>query len=174
MHYVITNDAVSGLGQASLPYGKARIFQQDGHGGIAFVGEDWGKFTPPDDEMALYLGLARDIVVKRTIDRNERNRIAGNLHDYEVTVKYEIENFKDTPVTLDIVESVRHLRAEIRGDGSRDPEWQIGRDTTLQGPDPEKSDANRLVFHLDLPAREASEETRKQVHRLHLVLKNEW
>jgi len=41
--------------------GKVRIFQKDGHGGEAFTGEDWGKFTPIDDEMKLYLGLARDV-----------------------------------------------------------------------------------------------------------------
>ena len=38
----------------------------------AFLGEDWGKFTPMDDEMRLYLGVAQDIVVKRTIDKNEQ------------------------------------------------------------------------------------------------------
>ena len=57
MHYVLKNDAAHGLGQAALPFGKARIFQQDGKGGTTFVGEDWGRFTPRDDEMELYLGV---------------------------------------------------------------------------------------------------------------------
>ncbi len=52
MHYVLKNDKANHLGAAPLQYGKARIFQEDGHGGTAFVGEDWGKFTPLDDEMA--------------------------------------------------------------------------------------------------------------------------
>jgi len=175
MHYVIENDRVSGLGQASLPYGKARIFQDDGRGGTAFLGEDWAKFTPPDDELALYLGLARDVVVVRTIERNERSRIAGNLYDYDVVVKYEIENFKDTPVTLDIVERVSQVRGEVRGSNSRDPQWEIGPDTTLRnGPDPDKSDFNKLVFHVELPPRAPNGEARKQTHRLHLILQNEW
>jgi len=175
MHYVLKNDVDSGLGQASLPYGKARIFQDDGRGGSAFIGEDWGKFTPPDDEMALYLGLARDIVIKRTIEKNKRTRIAGNLYRHDLIVKFEIENFKDTPAVLDLVERVSHLRNEIGINSPRDPEWQLGKSTTLDnGPDPDKSDFDKLTFHVDLPARAAGGEAEKQVHKLHLVLNNEW
>ncbi|MEZ5582079.1 MAG: hypothetical protein R3F37_04225 [Candidatus Competibacteraceae bacterium] len=175
MHYVLKNLADSGLGQASLPYGKARIFQDDGKGGTAFIGEDWGKFTPPDDEMALYLGLARDIVIKRTIEKNERERIAGNLYRYDLIVKYEIENFKDTPAVLDLVERVSYLRNEVGINSPRDPEWKLGQDTTLDnGPDPEKSDFDKLTFHVDLPARTEGGEAKKQIHKLHLVLNNEW
>ncbi|NJN45191.1 MAG: DUF4139 domain-containing protein [Candidatus Competibacteraceae bacterium] len=175
MHYVLKNEAVSGLGQASLPYGKARIFQDDGRGGTAFIGEDWGKFTPPEDEMALYLGLARDIVIKRTIEKNERERIAGNLYRHELIVKYEIENFKDTPAVLDLVERVSYLRNEVGIQSPRDPEWRLGKETTLDSsPDPEKSDFDKLTFHVDLPARAGDSKAQKQIHKLHLVLNNEW
>src|SRR4051794_4589508 len=66
MHYVIKNDKASQLGAAPLPDGKARIFIEgtDKEKGTTFLGEDWGKFTPIDDEMRLYLGVAQDIVVK--------------------------------------------------------------------------------------------------------------
>ena len=40
-----------------------RIFQEDSHGDTAFLGEDWGKFTPLDDEMRLSVGTAQDVVV---------------------------------------------------------------------------------------------------------------
>ena len=172
MHYVFKN-AGGELGKEPLPEGKARIFQEDGKGGTAFLGEDRGKFTPPDDELKLYLGLARDIAVRRTLDRNERQRIAGNLYRYDVTLKYEIENFKDAPVTLDIAESVRQIRDQIRGDSGRDPEWQLG-DGSLRTPDPEKSDADKLLFHVDLPARAADGQAKKQIHTLRLNLNNEW
>ena len=172
MHYVIKN-AGGPLGKVALPEGKARIFQEDSQGSSAFLGEDRGAFTPPDDELELYLGLARDIVVRRTIDRNERQRIAGNLYRYDVTVKYEIENFKDAPVTLDIVERVRQIRDQVRGDNGRDPEWQLG-DGTLRHPDPEKSDADQLLFHVDLPARPAEGPAPKQTQTLRLTLNNEW
>ena len=172
MHYVIKN-AGGALGKESLPAGKARIFQDDGKGGNAFLGEDRGKFTPPDDELTLYLGLARDIAVRRMVDLNERQRIAGNLYRYDVTLKYEIENFKDAPVTLDISESVRQIRNEVRGDSGRDPEWQLG-DGSLRNPDPEKSDADKLLFHVELPARAADGSAKKQIHTLRLTLNNEW
>jgi hypothetical protein len=172
MHYVIKN-AGGALGRQPLPEGKARIFQDDGKGGTAFLGEDRGQFTAPDDELKLYLGLARDIAVRRTVDRNERQRIAGNLYRYDVTLKYEIENFKDAPVTLDITESVRQIRDQIRGDSGRDPEWQLG-DGSLRAPDPEKSDADQLLFHVDLPARPADGQAQKQLHTLRLTLNNEW
>ena len=106
-----------------LQYGKVRIFQEDSHGGTAFLGEDWGKFTPLDDEMRLSVGTAQDVVVKRTIDKNEQKRVAGNLYNREVVVKYEIENFKDKPVTLDISENIRALRNEVAGNTGRDVEW---------------------------------------------------
>ncbi|MCP4128635.1 MAG: DUF4139 domain-containing protein [Gammaproteobacteria bacterium] len=175
MHYVLKNDAAHGLGQVALPFGKARIFQQDGKGGTTFVGEDWGRFTPRDDEMELYLGVARDIVVKRTIERRERNKISGNLYDYDVVVKYEVENFKEKPVMLDIREQLPKLRAELGLTNRRDVQWKLGRDTTLPaGPDPEKSDADRLLFHVDLAPQNSSSKVQKQVYKLHLVLQNEW
>ena len=87
----------------------------------AFLGEDWGKFTPMDDEMRLYLGVAQDIVVKRTIDKNEAQpRRRQPVRPRSRSCKYEIENFKDQPVTLDIVENLRHIRNEVRGDTGRD------------------------------------------------------
>lgn len=175
MHYVLQNDAAHGLGQNALPFGKARIFQQDGKGGSAFVGEDWAKFTPRDEELALFLGVARDISVKRTIDRNDRERVNGDLYHYDVVLKYEMENFKETPVTLDLVEDLERVRGELGYGGSRDVEWALGPDTTLPGaPDPARSTASRLVFHLDLPGRKPSGEARKVEHRLHLRFKNEW
>ncbi len=172
MHYVIKN-AGGALGKEPLPAGKTRLFQEDGKGGTAFLGEDRGKFTPPDDESSLYLGLARDIAVRRTVDRSERLRIAGNLYRYEVTLKYEIENFKTTPVTLDLVESIRQIRNDIRGDSGRDPEWSLG-NGSLHTPDPEKSDADTVLFHVNLPARTADGPVQKQIHTLQLTLNNEW
>jgi len=175
MHYVLKNDKANHLGEAPLQFGKVRIFQDDGHGSTAFLGEDWGKFTPLDDEMRLYVGTAQDVVVKRTIDKNEQKRVAGNLYHREVVVKYEIENFKDKAVTLDVQESLRYIRSEVGGDTGRDVEWQLGDQTTFQGgPDKEKSNFDRVVFHADLPARGADGKATKVVHKLHVIIKNEW
>jgi hypothetical protein len=125
--------------------------------------------------MRLYLGVAQDIVVKRTIERNNQKRVAGNLYNYDVIVKYEIENFKKEPVTLDVAENLRHIRNEIRGDTGRDVDFELRDDTTFEGgPDREKSNADQLVFHAKLPAANAEGKAEKIVHKLHLTLKNEW
>jgi len=134
MHYVLKNDKRTSWAYIRCPYGKVRIFiDSGGESGTAFLGEDWGRFTPIDDEMKLYLGVAQDIVVKRTIEKNERKHVSGNLFHQEVILKYEIENFKDQAVTLDVVENLRHVRNEVRGDSGRDVEWELGKETTFAG-----------------------------------------
>lgn len=179
MHYVIKNDAAHNLGKAPLPYGKVRIFiegaGENAQASTAFLGEDWGKFTPKDDEMRLYLGVAQDIVVKRTIEKNEQQHVTGNLYNYDVIVKYEIENFKKQPVTLDVAESIRHIRNEIRGETNRDVDFTLHDDTTFEGgPDREHSDADHLVFHAKLPAVDTNGKAEKIIQKLHLTIKNEW
>jgi hypothetical protein len=179
MHYVLTNDHEHKLGAAALPFGKVRIFiegaGEHAAANTAFLGEDWGQFTPRDDEMRLYLGVAQDVIVKRTIDKNETRRITGNLYDHEVIVKYEIENFKKQPVTLDLIENVRHVHNEVRGDTGRDVQWELGPDHTLGDDlDAEHSTFEKLVFHADLPAASADGKAEKVVHKLHLIMKNEW
>jgi len=178
MHYVLKNDKDGGLGAAALPPGKVRIFiagsGQEPEKSTAFLGEDWGKFTPIDDEMRLYLGVAQDVVVKRTIDVNNRQRVAGNLHTRQVVVKYEIENFKDQPITLDIIENARFIRSEINADTGRDVQWEIGPASTLKELDKEKSTFEQLVFHVQLPAKDKSGKAEKITHKLDLLIKNEW
>lgn len=175
MHYVIKNDQANGLGRFPLQPGKIRIFQDDGHGTLAFLGEDLGRFTPRDDEMKLFLGLARDIVVKRTIERRDKVRVLGNLYNYDVIVKYEIENFKDQPVVLNLVESIGALRREILRDTGRDVEWEFGDQGTLtEIQNTEKSTAENVVFNVPLPPCGVDQKAVEQVHTLHVLIKNEW
>lgn len=177
MHYVLTNDKAHGLGSAALPFGKVRMFIE-GSGqdkATAFLGEDWGKFTPIDDEMKLFLGIAQDVVVKRTIDRNNTVRVAGNLYDQEIVIKYEIENFKDKPITLDVSENVRHIHDEVRPATERDVHFELGKETTFEGgADKDKSTFDTLLFHVTLPPRDKDGKAEKVVHKLHLLIKNEW
>jgi len=174
MHYVLTNDADNKLGGESLPYGKVRIFQKDSTGTTAFTGEDWGQFTPIDDKMKLYLGVAQDVVVKRTIERRDRIKVGGNLSHFDVVVKYEIENFKDKPVTLNVAEAINNLRAEAGFNANRPAEWVIGEQTTFSGgPDAEESSQHRVLFHADLPARDG-DKAEKIVHKLHLTFRNQF
>ena len=90
-------------------------------------------------------------------------------------VKYEIENFKDQPVTLDVVENLRHVRNEARGDTGREVEWELGKSTTFEGGlDKERSTFDTVVFHAKLPARGKDGKAEKLTHKLHVILKNEW
>lgn len=174
MHFVLQNDKPHGLGAAPLQYGKVRIFQEDRQGSTAFLGEDWGQFTPLDDEMRLFVGVAQDIVVVRTIEKNELHRVAGNLTDIEVVVKYEIENFKDKAVTLDISENLREIRNQLYRDTGRDVQWELGPGTTMGAADVDKSTFEKVLFHVDLPARGADTKATKIEHKLHVMLKHEW
>jgi len=175
MHYVLQNDPTHRLGRFPLMFGKARIYQQDGLGGVAFLGEDWAAFTPRDDELKLYLGVAQDIVVTRTIDEREEIRRLGNLRDYDVTVKYEIENFKDSEVELDLAESLPALRQEILHHTGRDVEWElVGRESLNPRIDGTRSSAERIVATVTLPPRGPDQKAQKQVYKLRLRIKNEW
>jgi hypothetical protein len=175
MHYVLTNDEQHRLGQWPLPRGKARIFQIDNQEGEAFLGEDWAEFTPIDDEMKLYLGLARDVVVERTVERNRRHPVHANRYHQEVIVKYTVQNFKDEACVLDIEEDLNALRNEFCGKKNHDAQWELAGETT----DPkqvERKGAKNLEIHIPLPARpeKADEKPEKKVFRLHLWFRNEW
>ena len=174
MHYVLRNTTKRGLGAYPLMAGKARIFQDDGRGTVAFLGEDWAPMTARGEDLALFLGVAQDVVVKRTIaDRVEIPKV-GPLKDVRVTVKFEIENFKDQEVTLDIAESMSALRSEVLGNTGRPVEWTLGDDGTLKDPDAKEGTADRAVFHVKLPARGDDQKALKQVHTLEVLIKNEW
>lgn len=177
MHYVIENEAGAadgGLGKSVLAKGKARIFQKDGHGGTIFLGEDWGKRTPPGDEMPLFLGVARDVSVKRTVEANLRKPVQGQLFHQHVTLKYEIENFKEQPVTLNLIEAIDHVRRDFGGRRSSLPEWELGDGTTFPGGvDLEKTSNKELLVRATLPAGKDGKPGRV-VHKLELIFRNEW
>ena len=98
--------------------------------------------------------------------------VAANLKLAEL--RPEIESFKDEPVVLDIAESLPALRAEIRGDTGRQVEWEFGGEGTLTGIDEPRSTADRPVFHVTLPPRGDDQKAVKQVHTLHVIIRNEW
>jgi len=176
MHYEIDNDEAHGLGEFPLQPGKARIFIEDGHGGEAFLGEDWAQLTPLDGTMRLYLGEARDVVCTRTIRDNKRHPVRGQLFDQEIWVKYEIENFKDRPVTLDILEQVNRLAAEYGSNPRGDAEWSLERDTSKEIRVSTAKGGALPVLSVDLPARprDPNAPVEKVTVVFHLRIKNLW
>jgi len=188
MLYVLKNEKPKGaaapakgeapviLGTYPLPFGKVRIFLKDGKGGEAFTGEDWGRFTPIDDEMKLYLGLARDVKVERIVKKNERTPIRGNLFNQEVIVQYKMQNFKKDACTLDIEEDMNDLRNEFCGGGKdRDASWELLGQTTDKSKVERKS-AQKIEIHVSLAARpkEADKKPDEVIFLLHVLFKNEW
>ncbi len=173
MHYVLSNTNEQGLGTEPMPRGKVRIFQRDSQGTTAFTGEDWGDYTPIDDDMRLSLGVAQDVIVERRITRNERTPVAGNLFHQDVTVTYTVQNTKDTPILLDVLETIAHLRNEVGLRQDLAPQWTLGDNTDLGTADDERSTLEQVAHRVQLPAR-AGDETESLTFTLHLRFHNEF
>jgi hypothetical protein len=126
--------------------------------------------------MKLYLGLARDIQVKRKIARSDRQPVQGDLYHRDVVLEYEIRNFKKDAVTLDITEDMNRLRDELDGHKDREAEWQIVRsETTLPDNEIERKDSHTVFFHIPLKkAPEGDAEVDPLTVKVHFQLRNEW
>ncbi len=175
MHYRLDNTPEAGLGDAALPAGKVRIFQEtSGGSGAAFLGEDWASHTPVGRSAELFLGVAQDIVVNRTVEQRRDQPVAGNLMHRKVTLKYEIENFKDQPIKLRLGEQIDALRQELGWATAQPAEWVLGRGTTLDGPPvADASNDSQVTFELPLPARKG-DEAEKVTVQLEIVFRNQW
>ena len=158
--YRIVNDSDHKLGQAALWGGKARLFQADGQQSTIFLGEDNADLIPVGQKMDLYLGDSRDIVVTQHKMKDGQINLRKNKHDQvvlydtdeEITVK--IENFKDKPATLTLIEHI---------DGQWDME-NCNLDYT-------KKDASTLVFEIELEPRTDDGPSVKEL-RLHYHRRN--
>ena len=176
MHYELTNNEKNQLGAFPLQPGKVRIFIEDGRGGQAFLGEDVSRLTPLDDKMRLYLGQSRDIVCSRTVLKNQRHVVRGNLHHQEITLKYKIENFRDKPATLDIVEQLNRVAVEYAGNPHGDVEWVLGESTTKGLKISYEKGKATPILHVGLDARPKDPDAKveKKVVLFHFTLKNIW
>ena len=123
--------------------GKVRLFQDDRQGGTLFLGEDMSQFTPKGDTSNLRIGDSRDIVVtqhridtkRSNIKRNTKNNI--QIYDEIIKDKIIMENLKDAPVTLSLIETIP---------GQWEP-VDISMDYTLK-------DHKTLIFNVTLLAKE--------------------
>ncbi len=110
--YTLRNTREGGLGENALWGGKARIFQEDGRGSTIFLGEDMVEIVPVGEKLRLYIGDSRDLVVtqrkmKEEKKVKERNN-SGNpiLWDSEEILEVKIENFREKPATLLLIEHI--------------------------------------------------------------------
>ncbi len=141
VHYVISNSAKSKLGSSSLWNGKARVFQDDGHGSTIFLGEDRVAYTPIGKDMRIYIGDSRDVSVtqrktmeNRTNPRPSRYKVV--LYDTDERIQAEVENFKDIPVTVDLVQ---HIPGE----------WDMVKSSMEYA----SKNSSTIVFSVDVPAK---------------------
>jgi len=149
--YRIVNDADSGLGKFALWGGKARLFQDDGHQSTIFLGEDVAQLVPVGEKMELYIGDSRDIVVTQRkmkdaqINKRYNNARKVVLYDTDEIITAKIENFKDSPAVLTMIQHIS---------GQWDMEKCTLDDEPLKlGTGYKKKDANTLEFEIKLPPR---------------------
>jgi len=159
--YRIVNDKASGLGRFALASGKARIFQDDGSDSTIFLGEDVTAMIPVGEKTELYIGDSRDIVVTQkkmeekqiNVKRNGKNQIV--LYDMDETIVAKIENFKDSPATLTVIQ---HIPGQ----------WKMKKCNM----DYERKDAGTLKFEIKMPARKkkgpSTKELKFRYHRLNI------
>jgi hypothetical protein len=110
--YRVRNTATGGLGKYPLSDGKVRVFQKDGHGSTIFLGEDSTRLVPVGEKTDIYIGDSRDVVVTqhKMLDKrinvrcNDKNQIV--LYDTDELIKATVENFKDSPAILTMVQHI--------------------------------------------------------------------
>ena len=156
VYYRITNEKASNLGEAGLWGGKARVFQEDGHGSTIFLGEDTPGLVPVGEKMKLYIGDSRDIVVTqkqiRSVRKVRRRNAAGHpvLSDTDEIMEVTVENFKDTPAVLVLTE---HIEGQ----------WEMAECTHKY----EVKNANKIEFRIELDPKE-KDKIVMDYHRLNL------
>ena len=146
--YEIANAEKSGLGENALWGGKVRVFQRDGHGSTIFLGEDYSGLVPVGEKMKVYIGDSRDIVVTQRKMKDNRINVRRNngggivLHDTDELITAKIENFKDSPAVLTMLQ---HIPGQ----------WDM-EECNLEY---ERKDADTIEFRVELAAKESQELT---------------
>jgi hypothetical protein len=151
--YRMVNSKANGLGENALWGGKVRVFQDDGHQSTIFLGEDGTGLTPVGEDMEIYIGDSRDIVVTQRKMKEEKINIrrnnAGNIvvYDTDELITATIENFKDTPAVLTMLQYI-------------EGQWDM-EECSLKY---ERKDDRTLEFRIELPAR-GKQELSMHYHR---------
>jgi hypothetical protein len=109
VYYRIANTREDGLGERPIPGGKVRIFHRSQGGKTLLLGEDETHTIHPGKHRDLYIGKSRDITVvtnmmkerQVNVRRNQDNRIV--LFDTEEEIRFVVENFKESPATVDLL-----------------------------------------------------------------------
>lgn len=110
--YQVENGAKAGLGAFGLWKGKVRVFQEDGHQGTIFLGEDQTPMVPVGERMEIYIGDSRDLVVTQRKMREEKINVRRDkkgqivLYDTDELIQARLENFKDRAARLTLIQHI--------------------------------------------------------------------
>ena len=101
VYYKFHNQEKAGLGMP-LPAGNVRLYESDARGNVLFAGEDHIGHTPKDEELALHVGNAFDVVAERK--QTDYKEVGSRVHEmeYEITLR----NHKAVPVTVVVNEPI--------------------------------------------------------------------
>ncbi|MEI6891735.1 MAG: hypothetical protein V5783_06140 [Pontiella sp.] len=151
--YKIANTKANGLGRFALNSGKVRVYQNDGSGGTIVLGEDRIERVPVGEEMEVYIGESRDIVVtqkkmnEKKINLRKNNKGEMVLYDTDELITATLENFKDSPALLTLIQ---HIEGQ----------WDMA-ECNMEY---ELVDASTLKFEIELPAN-GKKEFKMHYHR---------
>jgi hypothetical protein len=112
MMYEILNSPENKMGGYPLSPGKVRIYQEDQRGTEAFLGEDWGQYTPRGEKLKLYLGDAKEVKIERNLYTEKKEYVKEPVYNMRRVIKFTMENFKNSEIPLTIHEHT-------------DGEWEI-------------------------------------------------
>lgn len=153
--YEITNSKQNNLGKVMLSAGNCRVYQDDGHTTTIFLGEDASKMVPIGEKMEIGIGESRDILVTQRLMDTHQTNIRKNssenivLYDSDETITAKIENFKDKPAALTMLQ---HMLGQ----------WDMV-ECNLKY---ERKDAETIKFLIDLPP------NGKQLLKMHYIRRN--
>ncbi len=172
--YEIRNEKSTGLPEVMLPNGKARVYQEDSQGSEAFLGEDWTQETGAGQKLELKLGQAKEVKVTRAIVKRKEEVVKLPIKNFHQTIRYQVENFKDTPVELTVTEHPGGEWAiddiEVKEEsGERDDRKERSYSTDVKT---ERIDLDNVRLYMKVPAN--GREKKKLNVYVKLVLKNRW
>lgn len=172
--YEVRNEKSLGLPELMLPAGKARVYQEDTQGSEAFLGEDWTQETGAGQKLELKLGQAKEVKVSRSVIRRKEEIVKLPIKNVQQTIRYQIENFKETPVELTLTE---HPGGEWVIDGIEAKEESGERDERSErsyalNVKTERIDTDNVRLHLSVPAN--GREKKKLNVYVRLILKHRW
>ncbi|GBE16151.1 hypothetical protein BMS3Abin14_02231 [bacterium BMS3Abin14] len=129
------NDEDHRLGKEPIPGGLVKVFRDTGKDGLlSYVGARQTRYIPKGEEVNLDLGPSRDVSVKTILmdyrtDKYEWKDDSITGWDEHRTVKVKADNYRDTPVLVEIRRNFPVKAWELENGGSHGRYEKVDADT---------------------------------------------